>query len=548
MTTRLSFTTLRLPATFVPVALWLLLIPSFLFNGDRVSGDSADFIDCARSIVQGRGFQTRTYMGLDSRLWIPFRLWPPGYPLLIAASMSAGLKPQTAALAVSVCCSTIFLILVCGFYARRLPAIVAAFLGLTLVCIPCLLHVSTVAWSEPAYLLFSAASLFSLMRANTRDGMSRLWLLSAGAFGGISWCIRNAAVALFAASISYLAFQLVARVRFRDIAGAAALWMTGWLTTSFWLVIRNITVFGTLIPYILPPSDVSFLENCRSALRAFLNREFCGVYPLVAIAVVAAVGIGPRFWRRRWPEFVESLQRNRDELLLGLFGFLHLLTVLIAASTYRWNVIDQRHFSPIYWIALFCLTSLSLQMYNRLLSRPKMAKVVIATAVGLAGALQFAILQARYPICAPLGTFTGNGERGGWTSSMRNDADALATIIPNDTIVLSDRATELRVFGNVNARLLKPWPGESDAVPLTWREIATAAEGGLLWGIVAIDRESFIRGRYGSALQDIARGRSEDTGFRKREAGTGMLVLQYVGGGRLGPQVGSHTPGRGREK
>jgi hypothetical protein len=124
------------------------------------------------------------------------------------------------------------------------------------------------------------------------------------------------------------------------------------------------------------------------------------------------------------------------------------------------------------------------------------------------------------------------GEEIGWQRSMRINAEVLGRIIPRNAIVLSDRSTELRVMGNVNARLVKPSTGGSDASPLTWHEITTAAESGNLWGIVAVDQGSFIDGKYGSALRDITVGDGTDTGFRKRNVGTGMLVLEYVGGGQ----------------
>jgi len=126
---------MRIIAVIVPLAFWLVLTPQYMFMNNRVSPDSAAYIDCARSIREGRGFQTRVYGGLEPRTWEPIRLWPPGYPALVAAAMTLGLSPYTAALAVSIVCSGVFVILVLSFFAQRFPVGVAIAIGLVFVSI-----------------------------------------------------------------------------------------------------------------------------------------------------------------------------------------------------------------------------------------------------------------------------------------------------------------------------------------------------------------------------------------------------------------------------
>ena len=113
-------------AVILPLALWLILAPQYMLSGTRLTDDSATYIDCARSIREGRGFQTRVYGGLKPQTWVPMRLFPPGYSILVAGVMALGLDPHSAALAVSVVCSGFFVIVVLSYYTKRLPFVVAA--------------------------------------------------------------------------------------------------------------------------------------------------------------------------------------------------------------------------------------------------------------------------------------------------------------------------------------------------------------------------------------------------------------------------------------
>src|SRR5262249_4379628 len=141
--------TYSLLVILIPLAAWAMLAQGFIFfDGNRISPDSANYIDCARSLRAGHGFLTRPGGGLDARLWEPITLWPPGYPLLISVAMRAGLDDYSAALAISIGCSAIVVVLLCAYYSRRLPFVVALLSSLVLVCMPSFLNTTTMSWSE----------------------------------------------------------------------------------------------------------------------------------------------------------------------------------------------------------------------------------------------------------------------------------------------------------------------------------------------------------------------------------------------------------------
>ena len=61
--------------------------------------DSASYIEAARSLVQGNGLMRTAPLARLDLAVEPLSLWPPGYPLLIAAaSILSGLPAEDAAL------------------------------------------------------------------------------------------------------------------------------------------------------------------------------------------------------------------------------------------------------------------------------------------------------------------------------------------------------------------------------------------------------------------------------------------------------------------
>src|SRR4051794_19278217 len=63
---------------------WAALLPESYARSYIFTWDSAAYIECARSLHIGRGFQQRQIDGLETELWHPIAWWPPGYPIMIA--------------------------------------------------------------------------------------------------------------------------------------------------------------------------------------------------------------------------------------------------------------------------------------------------------------------------------------------------------------------------------------------------------------------------------------------------------------------------------
>ena len=534
---------LRLAAVLLPLAFWMALAAQYMFSGSRVSNDSAAYIDCARSIREGRGFQTRPWSGLAPETWEPIKYWPPGYPILVAGAMTLGLSPYHAALAVSVVCSGLFVIVVLGYYVKQLPFAVAAMLGIVFVSMRALLDAGTMCWSEGPYLLLTVVSLLCLMKGTSGERVTGSWLLVAGLTGGLSWCVRNVAVALFASSVCYLLAQIL-RLRLREAALAVCAWLGGWILGCGWLVLWNLATFGVLSPYKMPPSDSPFLWNCKDAFQV-MGRDLTALGHFSDVIankyVLIAFGIAILFLARRlsWRGVAGFLQDHRDRLVLLLFLGFYTLAIVVARSVYRWGEgINSRHFVPVYWILLLFLGIGVDWVVGRAWAGKRRTQVVLVMALGLLAALQ---------IKASVMDLAGSADERDKT--IRSIAVALGREIPEGKLVLSDAIAPLRVFGNLNARY-PPRPSY-DETPLTWSDIRQAGNDGRLWGIVLVHDNEYAQGKFGDALRDISANPHGFPELREREARAGVRRFAVCQGGHGRPVVrirewrGASLPGHG---
>ena len=287
-------------AVFMPLTIWILFVLYCLPN-QRISIDSAVYIESAQKFVEGRGFLVRQCNGLSPQLWGPMLVFPPGYPVLTAGLMYFGLDDAyLAAKAVAIGCSFIFVLLVLVFYANHLRPLYAALLGTGFVIMASLLSNETMCRSEPPFMLFSTISLLALLKGTPRGAPAKWgWICIAGIAGGYAWCIRNIGVALFLATIVYLSSQMP-RLRLRKTAIATCVWLMGWLIGSGWMILQNLWMFHTINPYsyCYPPSKMSLARSLFLAIQAIgeditqAYSLFVNEYVLLVVVVIIFVLAG----------------------------------------------------------------------------------------------------------------------------------------------------------------------------------------------------------------------------------------------------------------
>lgn len=505
--------------------LWLIGVAPRLAYGPGFSSDSAVYVDCARSISEGLGFMQRPYGGLGRDLWEPIRLWPPGYPLLIAGLMEVGMSPPTAAVAVATICSVACLVLLGSLYLARLPTVVAVPLLLATAVMPSFYYISGMAWSEAPCFALSLASLLCMMKWTEGTDNRWFWILAAGVAGGLAWCVRNAAVALFATSCLFLTAHLVWQ-HLRTVANALAFWLLGWGAGSSWLVYRNLVTFGKINPYSMPPSDLSLWDNLRRTWYV-ISKDMSGSWRIAAmttnkylvIGLLAAGVVVVALWlrKRTFGEIRSLLEKHRVGLLLVTYIAFVLATVVAARTVYRWGeTISSRHYVPIYWAMWLLLSLFGLAICSKFFSKKSHAELAVAIMIVLSVCLQVRMYAN-----------TVQGWKANRSRSCRSEcAQLLGHVIPRNRIVLTDNSVALRVRGNVNARRLNRPSIQDD--PLTVTGIRRAGREGFLWGIVIWEPDKCDGGYYGEAVREILSHPERFPEFQRVDEWDDAIVLRWT--------------------
>ena len=160
--------------------------------------DVVNYISVARSLLAGTGF-TQFDGGI-------YHLWPPLYPLLLAAGSLGIFDPLAIAgpLNAGLFGLTVFVV---GIYLRtRLASrLLTLWCCLALALAWPLLDIAHFVWSETSFVLFSTLALIQTERLLSRGGNAAL--LGAGVFTALACLTRYAGIALPAAVLVVLAFQ-----------------------------------------------------------------------------------------------------------------------------------------------------------------------------------------------------------------------------------------------------------------------------------------------------------------------------------------------------
>jgi hypothetical protein len=313
------------------------------------SGDSASYIDMAAALLRdGRPLVTPWDVDPGDRDAVPQPLFPPGFSVLIAALTPlfgdvrlAALCPGRVAAALL---PWLIVVLFRGVVADGMLAGVAAL---------ALLSQGVRDWHYLAYsdvpaLALAVLALGALARGlgfAGRDGRGAVgWLACAGFAAGVAFTVRNAGLAVLAASAATL---LYARIRRCGPARAPLYWLAGAAAPLAVLLAYNVATFGRLQPYDMPQSTRGWTANLGDYAVAQLDdlgvpqRLLTAATPAVAVLVVAvlATAFAVAFWRlRRRPS------RQGLVMLLGSYVGAGALLLVASRSRYEWgNFIDGRN-------------------------------------------------------------------------------------------------------------------------------------------------------------------------------------------------------------
>ena len=461
----------------VCVAAWAWHLPRALDRWECCGGDSAHYINAARSVWAGRGLMTRGMWGLEEELWRPQPVFPPGYPLLIAAVMSLGLSAPAAGIAVSAVSAAGSLILLTWISVRLVGPLAGGGVTLATAVMAPFLQNSLLCYSDSAAMLATAASLACLLAWCRRRSLVTLFW--AGTLAGIAYWFRYATLALIFASGMFLMMHAL-WLGWRKGGRAIAAWAAGAIVVATPLLIRNVVVFGKIIPYHMPPSSRSLWENLTDSVRVWVM-DLTTSYSLaklatrpqvVAIILVAAAAAGLLVaWRLLRRGVIRGLFHHRAAVLPAIYLLVSTAILLAAYTRYHMGMpISSRRYFAVYWIAWLGLAGGGVTLARRLGAARRSAQIAALVVL-----LAAAGVQVRY-----LGNVLSAPGTSGVNELVGPKAiEYLRKNVGADQIVIADRADLLQVYAEIHAREIHagfptPSPEALDA----------AGRRGLLWGIV----------------------------------------------------------------
>lgn len=367
----------------------IVLVCSLLF-GPLVypfSPDSSVYIEVVRNFLAGHGLVLTPAPGQYDLEYEPLRLFPPGYPLLIALVAAFGLSPADVALWLSRLGWA--LLPWAAFFCLR-PAMAAKWamvIAVMAALSPGLLGNGYKALSDAPFLVMILVS-FGLLLRSVNEHWSAGPILLAGLVTGLAYTVRNAGLAvIIAVTATFLLAVILKLLPLREAFLRLMVWTTGVALVVIPQWIWSFIAFGKLQAYTMPPSEIGLLENARTFFQMLLV-DLSGSSTLGLLAwdaklfILAGLGFSAVAYfglRAGWREWGTA-----EKFSIMLF-VLYLTTggamVIVARSIYQWGeVINLRHVMQYSWLVMAICVMLTANRAERL--DHKMVAIVVIV-VGL---------------------------------------------------------------------------------------------------------------------------------------------------------------------
>ena len=322
-----------------------LILARVLPYGVALNSDSLHYIEMARNALAGEGFTN-----YDGSI---ITVWPPGYPLLLAAAGLGIIDPHDVAGPLNAILFGLT-ILVTGLYLRRRleTGFLALWACVAFALAPPLANLARYAWSETPFILFATLALIQTDRALRDDGRSALaW---AAALCALAWQMRylGAAVPALAGLALLLQGGLPLSRRMRRAAFFAAV---AGAPMALWLL-RNYIATGGLSGHGGVGFSLTAIVRDWAQNMAGWGQPSPGWLSIIVLAVLI-VGLGVFFARGGNPS------GRRACLIFGGFALAYaaLFSAAIALG-FTWKGVNPRFASVLYMplivVATFALDGL----------------------------------------------------------------------------------------------------------------------------------------------------------------------------------------------
>jgi hypothetical protein len=226
-------------------ALIHLVIAALAFHYEPFTGgDDATYIALARSLIQ-----RHDYTDIWDPALPPHTQYPPIFPMMLAASLLAGLTPAYGLKVLMVVISTLAVFVSCLWLRKVTTAGIAFCAGFFIAISPEIFRLGQEILSDGAFWLFAVLALLSWHKADTRNSdegrsMPAGWVVAAAAATLAAYFTRSAGAPLLLAIFVWLAM----RKQLRAIAIVAA--MSAPPIFLWWLRGRAKGAGGYLAPFL----------------------------------------------------------------------------------------------------------------------------------------------------------------------------------------------------------------------------------------------------------------------------------------------------------
>jgi hypothetical protein len=326
------------------------------------SNDTPGYLQEALNWLDGKGLLRGTAWHETQEDLAAFPLFPPGYPLEIAALSKLGLNLPHAALAAS-WLAWLLLLPAIAYAVRPLAGRWAAMaIAVLAASSPGLVEWGYLALSDTGMTLFSVLSLGILLRQDLGEGGNWRAIMLSGLLAGWAYVLRNAAAVLPLTVIAFLTLSLLTkRLGWQATFRIGLLWGAGFAALAFPLFFYNLNTFGSIQPYFAAHGGTDFgvLRSFRLSLWSFLLdvsswRAVANIAWSAVAMVLLFLPAGLLLLWTGWQRWRQSSQMAQSALmLLLLYTGIGFAVIVWGRSHFDWvETTLTRQLMPYSWVAL----------------------------------------------------------------------------------------------------------------------------------------------------------------------------------------------------
>ena len=323
------------PLALAGLAVLLALVATS--KGPGLTDDSVNYLSTGINVAEGRGWR----MLADQ----PITIFPPGVPAVVALGEAVGIEGQLTLRLVSAL-SFGGIVVLGHLLLRRVTDQPTVCLGATalLAVSPALLGISTMAWSEPLFIVLVLLFLLALDTVLERRALRSHDIATLAALASLAFLVRYIGIAL----VVLAGLALLARLRPLDRATLVRIVVLGLacVPVPVAVMLRNHAADGTYLGQRIPSPD-SVLDSGHRILVTLGEWAYphaapgSSVLAWLGAAVLAAMAVGA----------VAAVHAPGERTTVAvLLGFVLVYTAYLLAASLgtAFEPINSRYLSPVH--------------------------------------------------------------------------------------------------------------------------------------------------------------------------------------------------------